>query len=305
METRNHTIITRLRDYYPQLSGVQQRIADYIGEHPDEAMFLTAAQLGERIGASESSVVRFAQAIGFGGYPEFRRELRARVRERILYAQETSMHGKLLAPGPNLLADVAQFDIALIQETAAQLDPQVLERCVEYILAADQVYVTGHRASYALAEFFATTLQQGLGVGVPLSFGSGMAFDTMAAAKENGVVIAVSITPYSQQTLDILAAARTQRLYRVAITDHPLGAPARLASDVIVFETVFHGVTSSYAGAMTIFRALLVMLTHRAPDRIERFAARFQALQAPFRTVYIGDDPRHSPVIAADSGAEM
>lgn len=294
MELSEDTIIAKLRDYYPNLSSAQQRIADFIVDFPNDAMFLTAAQLGERIGISESSVIRFTQAIGFGGYPEFRRELRARFRERLPNAKGLEIYEKLRTSGSGLVSEIANLDISLIQETALQLDPNVLERCVDRILAADQVFVTGHRNSYAIAEFFAATLQLGIGIGTALAYGHGLAFETLVAAKPNDVVVAVSITPYSQQTLDILTAARSKGLHVIAITDRPLGAPARLADEVIVFETLFHGVTSSYVGAMTIFHSLLAMITNRDPARVERFHREAEAFRAAFHTVGDEDNQREN-----------
>ena len=54
----------------PKLSKGQKQIARYIVEHYDKAAFMTAARLGQAVGVSESTVVRFASELGYEGYPQ-------------------------------------------------------------------------------------------------------------------------------------------------------------------------------------------------------------------------------------------
>ena len=74
MENRND-IITRMNEAYPKMSKGHKAIAAYISDHYEEAVFMTAARLGETVGVSESTVVRFAAGIGYEGYPEFQAAL--------------------------------------------------------------------------------------------------------------------------------------------------------------------------------------------------------------------------------------
>ena len=62
-----------------RLSPAHRRIARFLLEHPDQAVYLTAGELGQRAQVSQPSVTRFAVTLGFAGYPELRDELRSRV----------------------------------------------------------------------------------------------------------------------------------------------------------------------------------------------------------------------------------
>ncbi|MGH2560816.1 MAG: MurR/RpiR family transcriptional regulator [Thermomicrobiales bacterium] len=291
--TATFDLVEALRTHYSEMSAGQRRIADCLVQHEDEAQFLTAAQLAARVGLSESAVVRFAQFLGFSGYPDLRRavchDFRARATNKALVVS-----GRVaLADQPDLIREIAHRDAMLIQETALCLDPAMLHRCAEAIVAAESVFVTGHRTSHALAEYLAHTLRQGIGVGTPLAFGTGMVYDVIGGAKPGDVLIAISITPYAQQTVDILCAAKGQGLRCIAITDHPLGAPARIADEVILFETALHVFTSSYVGVMTICHFLLAMVGQQAGDRADRFLAHVDPLNETFRTRHQpnGDEP--------------
>jgi DNA-binding MurR/RpiR family transcriptional regulator len=279
-------LVETLRDRYPGLTAGQRRIAEFLVQHQDEAQFLTAAQLAARAGVSESAVVRFAQVLGFSGYPQLRRAICHDFRARATNNAMLLSGRTALADETNPIWEIARRDATLIEETALGLNPAMLDRWADRMLAAGQVFVTGHRASYALAEYLATTLRQGVGVGTPLSFGTGMAFDTIGSARPGDLVIAISISPYAQQTIDILCAAKQQGLTRLVITDHPLGAPARLADEALLFETEIHPFTSSYVGVMTIVHMLLALISRRAMDRAEPFIARVDALNEAYRIRY-------------------
>lgn len=273
-----------LRASYPRLSAGQRRVADFLSQHPDEAQFLTARQLAARCGFSESGVVRFAQLLGFTGYPELRRAVRDAFRLSANHTTLLMTGTRALAGEPDLIAEIAHRDAELIQDTAARLDRATLERCAARLLAAPEVYVVGHRASHSLAEYFASALRQGIGVGLPLAFGIGMVYDIIASVPPESVLVAVSITPYSRQTLDILQAAKIRGLARIVITDHPLGAPACLADEVILCETTIHAFTSSYVGVLTIFHILLALISQDSRARTEALLAYLEPQLDAFGT---------------------
>lgn len=262
-----------LRTSYPDLSPGQRRVADFLSEHLDEAQFLTARQIGARCDFSEAGIVRFAQLLGFSGYPELRRAIRDEFRLSATPMTQMMSARFSLTDEPDLVEGIARRDANLIGDTAARLDRAALERCAGRLVAASEVYVLGHRASHSMAEYFATTLRQGIGVGLPLSFGTGMVYDMIAAAHPQSVIVAVSITPYAQQTLDILRAAEIRGLHCIVFTDHPLGAPARLADEVILFETEIQAFTSSYVGVLTIFHILLALVSRDSGARMEGLLA--------------------------------
>ena len=66
-------VITRINECYPKMSKGKKGIAQYICDHYEQAVFMTAAELGKIVGMSESTVVRFAMSLGYSGYPEFQR----------------------------------------------------------------------------------------------------------------------------------------------------------------------------------------------------------------------------------------
>ena len=82
MGTQNE-LVQRLEDGYNKFSKGQKKLADFIREDYDKAAFMTAAKMGEEVGVSESTVVRFATALGYEGYPQFQRALGEMVRTKL------------------------------------------------------------------------------------------------------------------------------------------------------------------------------------------------------------------------------
>ena len=76
-------LLSKMNVQYQNFSKGQKKLAAYIKENYDKAAFLTAAKLGETVGVSESTVVRFATHLGYKGYPEFQRELEELVRNKL------------------------------------------------------------------------------------------------------------------------------------------------------------------------------------------------------------------------------
>ena len=79
----NENLLIRLNQNYGKLSKGQKRLADFITAHYDQAVSMTAARLGQQVGVSESTTVRFAMQLGYAGYPEFQRALEEMVMNRL------------------------------------------------------------------------------------------------------------------------------------------------------------------------------------------------------------------------------
>ena len=71
-------LIQRLNHSGKKLSKSHRRIAECIVTHYDKVVFMTASKLGEYVGVSESTVVRFAAALGYSGYPQLQKALQER-----------------------------------------------------------------------------------------------------------------------------------------------------------------------------------------------------------------------------------
>ena len=76
------SLMQRIERLLPKLSKGQKLIAKYIQTEYGKAAFMTAAKLGETVGVSESTVVRFATELGYSGYPKMQQAMQEMIRDK-------------------------------------------------------------------------------------------------------------------------------------------------------------------------------------------------------------------------------
>ena len=140
-----------IEEHRPEFSKGQKRIADYILRSYDEAAFMTAAKLGETVGVSESTVVRFAYSLGLDGYPALQEALQELIRHRLTSVQRIRLAATI--PQDEMLRKVLTSDMNNIRATIDMIDNETFRNAIDAILGARRIYVLGVRSSLALAQF--------------------------------------------------------------------------------------------------------------------------------------------------------
>lgn len=113
---------------------------------------MTAAKLGAEVGVSESTVVRFANEIGFDGYPALQKELNKLVKSKLTSIQRMEISSARIKDS-NVLKSVLLSDMEKIKATLEEIDLESFDNVVESILKAKKIYILGVRSSAPLASF--------------------------------------------------------------------------------------------------------------------------------------------------------
>ena len=90
----NSQLSERIRQHSAGFSKGQRMIARYIEEHSDQVAFMTASRLGQTVGVSESTVVRFATEIGYSGYPALQQAMQEMIRSKMTSVQRLERTGR-------------------------------------------------------------------------------------------------------------------------------------------------------------------------------------------------------------------
>ncbi|MFY9567801.1 MAG: N-acetylmannosamine kinase, partial [Acetivibrionales bacterium] len=115
MDNKSFDLINRINSI-KKLSKGQKLIVDYITNHYDKAAFMTAARLGEAVGVSESTVVRFALELGYEGYPKMQKVLQEMVKNKLTAIQRMEISSSRIDEY-NILKSVLQSDMEKIKIT--------------------------------------------------------------------------------------------------------------------------------------------------------------------------------------------
>ena len=128
------------------MSKGHKAIANFILESYDKAAYMTASKLGEEVGVSESTVVRFTTELGFEGYPEFQKALQEDLKSKLTSVQRLGLAERFDSDSEALRSVVAQ-DISNLRESLNSIDEKEFGKAVNSILTARKIYIMGIRAS--------------------------------------------------------------------------------------------------------------------------------------------------------------
>lgn len=251
-----------------KLSKGHKKLIKYISENYDKAAFMTASKLGETVGVSESTVVRFATEMGFKGYPELQKELQQMIKSKLTAVQRMEVSSNLIGED-NAIKKVLNGDIDLIRDTLESVSDIEFKKAVETINKAKKIYILGVRSSAALASFLYFYLNPVFEnvVLVDTSSGSEM-FEQMFRISEDDVCVAISFPRYSKQTINALRFINDRGTKIIAITDSAVSPIAEYADILLVAKSDMVSVVDSLVAPLSLINALIVALTFSRREEV-------------------------------------
>ena len=253
-------LLQKIEDRYQKFSKGQKKLADFIREDYDKAAFLTAAKMGEEVGVSESTVVRFAMALGYDGYPGFQRALGELVRTKLNSIQRMEVTYGRISQG-EILASVLQSDIEKIKLTMEAIDHGSFEMAVDTILKARRIYVIGIRSCAPLASFLSFYLNLiGPNVTAVTTNSSSEIFEQLIRIGEEDVIIGISFPRYSMRTLKALEFASNRKAKVITLTDSVHSPLTLYSSCNLIARSDMASIVDSLVAPLSVVNALVVAL---------------------------------------------
>ncbi len=282
-------MIDRLNQSGKRLSKGHRKIAQYIVDHYDKAVFMTASKLGESVGVSESTVVRFASAMGYEGYPQLQRSLQELVSHRLTANQRFEMSTEI--DPREALGVVLKSDMQNLRATLEQMDAAVFEDVVKRLLSAKSIYVMGLRSAAPLAQFMGYYLNYIFDNVHLVSSGATDVFEEISKLKENDVLVGISFPRYSTRTLEAMRFAKRCGAQVVAITDGPMSPLADMADATLTARTDMASFVDSLAAPLSLINALLVALGLHRKDALSRHFRQLESIWETYE-VYLEEEAR-------------
>ncbi|MCI8993654.1 MAG: MurR/RpiR family transcriptional regulator [Eubacterium sp.] len=285
---KTNDLINRMNEAYGRMSKGQKCLTAYITDNYDKAVFLTAAKMGEIVGVSESTVVRFASGLGYKGYPEFQKALEELVQEKLT----ASLKGEFSAARSGrsgILRQVLEMDEDNLKKTKESLDEAAFETAVETISSAKTIYVTGMRNCAPLAEFLAFYLNMIFPqVRLIKTSSNCELFEQMMHITAEDVIIGISFPRYSMRTLKALEFANERNAKVVTLTDS-IHSPLNLYSSCnLLAKSHMSSIVDSMAAPMSMLNALIVALTIKHRTAVVKNVEQMEKLWEDYQ--YDGND---------------
>nr|WP_316625031.1 MurR/RpiR family transcriptional regulator [uncultured Ruminococcus sp.] len=267
----------------------QRRIAAYIEEHYDEAAFMTAAKLGEVVGVSESTVVRFATQIGYEGYPYLQKAMQEMIRDKLSSVQRIEVTTGRIGTG-DVVESVLNQDIDKIKRTIEEVSREDFKKTVQAIINAENIYVFGVRSASYIASFFGYYLDLIFGnVRILDSTSKSTTFEKLFRITDKDVMIGISFPRYSTMAVDAMNFAHERGAEVVAITDSMISPLVTNADEVLLARSDIASVVDTLVAPLSLINALLVAVVIERKDEI---IGTFSELEKVWQeqNVYARDD---------------
>jgi DNA-binding MurR/RpiR family transcriptional regulator len=253
------TLSAEIRERFDEFSRSQKDVGQYIVDHLDEAAFHTAEELARRANTSSSTVVRFAQALGFEGFPE----LQASARDEYRRARDgTNGHVEHLVAPPLFPIDQTEFEAALaadhvnVEDSARKLDREEVTAAIERISRAERILICGTDqmaffASYLRhllmlldlrCEVVASPSQEGLA--------------KLARIDERTLLVGFSAGRPHPLVVRAMKVARNRGASTIAIADATLSEVAKLGEQRLYYSSNSPAYVRSHTALLALIQAL-------------------------------------------------
>jgi len=281
MKTREVIVLTpttfnelkdAIAENYPALSRQLQKIARFVLEYPEDMALETVAVIAKRAAVQPSSMIRFAQALGFDGFSDMQQVFRTvlvsrsgNYRDRIETLRRQS-EGDGADPGA-VLADSVEESIHALQLLGEHTSTEDLDRAIGLLADTNDIYVLAERRAFPVA-FYLTYAISRLERPVHLMDGVGGMLNQQARnIKPNDALIVVSFPPYSPTVVELLTEQSQRGITTVSITDSAISPVAMEVTVAFGIKQQEERAFRSLVAPMCLAQSLVVGLGHRLVAR--------------------------------------
>lgn len=279
-----------LNERLPGLSKGHRKIAEYILGHYDKAAFMTASKMGNIVGVSESTVVRFATELGFEGYPEMQKALKEFTSNKLTTVQRMNVMNDQMS-GEDVVGRVLNFDIEQIRKTLDELDREAFNTTVDALASAKTIYVIGARSASVLARFIVFYFNIMFeNVKLVHTTSTSEMFEQILNIGENDIMIGVSFPRYSKHTVKAFRYAHDNGAKVIAITDSKASPLAKYADHLLLAHSDMASFADSIVAPMSLINALISAVGMRKQDYVLKSFEHLEEIWDKYEVFEKSDD---------------
>lgn len=263
--TQLQNLQDEIRQRYDSLSKRLKQVAQYVLDNNNSIVFDTVATIAERANVPPSTLIRFANAFGFSGFNEMKQIFRETLMEETSnYTERLQLSRKLdeqPQEAPNDILNIfAKANTQALQQLANQTSQEQLQQAVDILKNAQNIFIIGLKRSFSIACYLDYALHHLDCRSFVINGLGGMFDEQLNQVKKGDVVVAISFSPYAQETLNIMDITAQKGIKQIAITDSQI-SPLLMFSDVsfVIKEAQVRGFRSQCA-SMTLVQTLAIAL---------------------------------------------
>lgn len=249
-------LMHRINANFKKMSKGQKLISEYIINNYDKAAFMTASRLGEKVGVSESTVVRFANMLDYDGYPKLQRALQELIRTKLTTVQRIEMSSEL--DQSMILKNVLKADMNNIRATIDEANNETFKNVINSLLKARNIYVLGLRSAAPLAQFMGYYLNFMFSNVRIVTSGVNDIFEQLIHINHEDLLIGISYPRYATRTIEAMAFAKDRGATTVALTDSLLSPLTSYSDFTLQARSDMASFVDSLVAPLSLINALIV-----------------------------------------------
>lgn len=271
-------LFAKIEQQESKMSKGHKLIANYILSHYDKAAFMTAQKLGQKVGVSESTVVRFASEMGYEGYPALQRALQDLMRNKLTAVQRIEVTSDHMTRD-NVLERVLTLDIERIRKTLEHTSLIAFNDAVDKIINCNAIYIIGARSAAPLASFLHYYFNMIFPhVKLIKNTTTSELFEQVMHIDEKDVIIGISFPRYSKQTAKILQYASNSGANVIAITDSEDSPLAQYADELLLARSDMASFVDSLVAPLSLINALIAAVSISDVDMVSHSFERLEKI---------------------------
>lgn len=277
-----NSLMSVINQKYKTMSKGQKLLAQYTIDNYQKVAFMTASKLGETVGVSESTVVRFANALGYNGYPKFQDALQELIKTKLTTVQRVEMTNSDYSSCKKILENVLKNDIENIKESMDFIDESSYEEVIEALISAKKVYIMGLRSSIYVAKYLGYYLNYILNDISIVRMDMGEPVEQLMKIKEGDVLISITFPRYSKKNQRVVEFAKEREAKIVAITDSKNAPIAKLSDYLITVKNNMVSFIDSLVPAFSVANALIIGVAMKEKDDIKGYFNELEEIWKQF-----------------------
>jgi DNA-binding MurR/RpiR family transcriptional regulator len=257
----------KIAQHYARLGRNQKKIADFLTQRYHEAAFINAFALSQRLEVDPATVTRFAQRLGYAGYPELLHEIQEMVKKELNVSYKPSVEKG---------DEEALFLTALAQEkenldrAITHMRGETVTAVISALREAETIYVVAHGMARGPAQAFVAQLRGLLGMSAHLVPADHLnAALGLSSVGEPDVVVGVSLAAMHDDTAQLLRMARSRGAMTIGLSTSHTSPTASSAELILVCPGESTVGIPSAASLTAILSAFAHVLVSQDPKKLD------------------------------------
>lgn len=260
VSSKEPMVIDKIASLMRTFSPVNKKIASYVISNKQDIGFASVLTLSEKVNVSKASIVRFAQALGFSGFNQFKKAIQEELKKQLSPYSNILFNDLDMLSREKQLKKLVANEIINLKKTLDDLDILVLVKIVELMGKAGKIFVSGFGGSGPVAQKFIHSLRIITDKRIESITGALSDFSpALSSITEDDVVFILTLPAYSPEIFYLAEYVKKNKGILCLLTDSAECPLYEMADAVLMCERNSLTLANSYVGITALHQIITNM----------------------------------------------